>query len=73
MTALLEYLDFCTSNGDQSDPGPCWIIFNTNPVIMPSKVGYKVDLMSIWTISDHYNYAKTKVHYNLQLYQLSKV
>ena len=26
------------------------------------KDGYKVDLMSICTISDHYNYAKTKVH-----------
>ena len=40
-------------------------LYSTNPVIMPRKDGYKVDLMSICTISDHYEYAKTKVHYNL--------
>ena len=50
----------------QSDTGPCCTL-STNPVIMPSKGGYKVDLMSICTISDHYNYAKTKVHYNLHI------
>ena len=41
MTALLEYLNLDTSN---DDPDACCIIFSINPLIMPCKDVYKVDL-----------------------------
>ena len=42
MTVLLEYLDLVhTSN---ADPGPCYINFSINPLILPWKDVYKVGL-----------------------------